>query len=98
MFWKMTTFWNVRAMPSRTMRCGGVRVRSLPSNTMRPSFGRYSRVIKLNSVVLPAPFGPIRPPMSPGLELQSETSASATTPPNRRVTFSTARSAIGFAG
>ena len=39
MFWKRTTFWNVRAIPSRTMRCGGVRVRSLPSNTMRPSFG-----------------------------------------------------------
>ena len=37
--------------------------------------------MQLNSVVLPAPFGPIRPTIEPGSR-SNETPASATTPPN----------------
>src|SRR5205823_1722842 len=48
----------------------------------------------LNAVVLPAPFGPISPTISPS-RASNETRSSATTPPKRRVTFSTERSAIG---
>src|SRR5262245_64772484 len=46
----------------------------------------------LNAVVFPAPFGPIRPAISPSFTV-SETSSSATIPPNRRVTLSSSRSA-----
>ncbi len=47
------------------MPCGGVAVSGRPSNRMRPSLKLYRRDRQLNSVVLPAPFGPIRPVMSP---------------------------------
>src|SRR5215831_20112276 len=40
--------------------------------------------MQLKRVVLPAPFGPIRPTISPG-SMASETSLLATSPPNRRV-------------
>src|SRR5919206_64420 len=45
----------------------------------------------LKHVVLPAPFGPIRPRISPLYRLKL-TSLSATTPPNRSVTWSTSSS------
>src|SRR5687768_14072735 len=44
----------------------------------------------LNNVVLPAPFGPIRPTISPGSTVRS-TASSATSPPKRSVTRSTSR-------
>src|SRR6516165_11839051 len=46
----------------------------------------------LNSVVFPAPFGPIRPTIWPWSTVR-ETSSIATMPPKRRVTLSTASSA-----
>src|SRR5215207_6797842 len=45
----------------------------------------------LKHVVLPAPFGPIRPRISPRL-MEKWTSLSATTPPKRSVTWSISRS------
>src|SRR6202165_655725 len=57
--------WNVRARPS-CARTSGVRlVMSRPSNKTLPDVDRRSPVRQLNSVDLPAPFGPIRPRMSP---------------------------------
>jgi hypothetical protein len=44
--------------------------------------------MQLKSVVLPAPFGPIRPQIAPRAT-SKETSRSAVTPPNRIVTPST---------
>src|SRR5512133_2754759 len=44
----------------------------------------------LKAVVLPAPFGPISPTISPGSAVK-ETASSATIPPKRFVTFSTSR-------
>ena len=85
---KSSTFWNVRAMPRCTTRYVGVRKSDCPSKTRSPDCGLYNRVITLNSVVLPAPFGPIRPTISPGAA-STETSSSATIPPKRRVTCST---------
>ena len=90
------TFWNVRATPRLTTRCTGVRSRSSPSKTTRPSSGLYRRVITLNAVVFPAPLGPISPTISPA-GTSKDTSSSATTPPKRRVTFSTERSAATWA-
>src|SRR5256885_4342390 len=75
------------------MRCGLKRRRSRPSKSTRPPWGRYRRVMTLKSVVLPAPFGPIRPPIWL-CSTVSETSSNATIPPNRRATCSTERSAI----
>src|SRR5215207_6201992 len=53
-------FWNVRPIPSSVTACGGLRVMSVPSNTMRPAVGLYTPVNMLKKVVFPAPFGPIR--------------------------------------
>jgi len=48
--------------------------------------GGYTPVITLNAVVLPAPFGPIRPTSSPTFT-SSEKSATAFSPPKLRQTF-----------
>src|SRR5436190_1354757 len=48
----------------------------------------------LNAVVLPAPFGPISPAISPCFTV-SESSSSARIPPKRRLTLSTSSSATG---
>src|SRR5215211_95804 len=48
----------------------------------------------LNAVVLPAPFGPIRPTIWPS-RTSSETPSRATIPPNRRVTLRSESRAIG---
>src|SRR4051795_9945071 len=46
----------------------------------------------LNAVVLPAPFGPMRPAISPSSTV-SDSSSSARMPPKRRLTLSTSSSA-----
>ena len=89
-----STFWNVRAIPRRTIPCTGVFRSVSPSKSTSPSFGVYSRVITLNAVVLPAPLGPISPTIWPS-GTSSETPSRATIPPNRRVTFRSESRAIG---
>src|SRR5437660_12280011 len=66
---------------------------SRPSNTTSPRLGRCRPLMTLNSVVLPAPFGPIRPVMRLA-SAASATSLTATSPPKRTVTPLTSRSAI----
>src|SRR6266481_8840706 len=57
--------WKVRASPSAA-RASGVRlVMSRPSNSTWPDVDNRSPVRQLKKVDLPAPFGPIRPRMSP---------------------------------
>ena len=51
--------WKVRARPSRTRACCGRWVMSAPRRQIRPALGGSAPVIRLISVVLPAPFGPI---------------------------------------
>ena len=46
-------------MPRRTRRWSGSRVTSWPSKTMRPPLTLLVPVSMWNSVVLPAPLGPI---------------------------------------
>ena len=53
-------FWKVRAMPFSVTDAGSWGSRSPRSDT-EPDVGAYRPVRQLNSVVLPAPFGPIRP-------------------------------------
>src|SRR5882757_3936269 len=57
--------WKVRARP-RCARASGVKlVMSWPSNRTLPEVDNRSPVRQLNKVDLPAPFGPIRPRISP---------------------------------
>src|SRR5258707_952890 len=81
---KLRTTCQVRAMPSRHTRSGLAREMSVPSSTIRPSSGWSEPLMQLNSVVLPAPLGPMSPTISRG-SMVSETSRFATRPPKRLV-------------
>ena len=61
--------WKVRARPSRARSCGGRPARSWPCIVTRPRSGRMRPDRQLNSVVLPAPFGPISATSSPGSQV-----------------------------
>ena len=64
-------FWNVLARPIAVILYGFTpfSFTAFPSfsNSIVPSLGTYTPVNMLNNVVLPAPFGPIRPTSSPSL-------------------------------
>src|SRR5579884_1636252 len=88
--------WNDRPRPSRARRCGDVRVMSSASPstvsvTVPRSAGRKPDTTS-KSVVLPAPFGPMKPSTSPGAT-SNPTSRSAVIPPKRFVTSRTDRRA-----
>src|SRR5215510_5850098 len=71
------------AIFSRTVRP----VMSAPRWKMRPALGGWKPLMMENSVVLPAPFGPIRAVMWPA-SMASETSSTASSPPKRLPTRS----------
>ena len=75
-------FWNVPAMPRSTTSQGRSPVMSSPLNTMRPASGRRILVMSRSSVVLPAPFGPIRPTIWSRLSSKL-TAFTAVRPPKR---------------
>ncbi len=79
-------FWNVRAMPSRLIWNGRRPTSERPPNRMSPELGRYTPVIRLNTLVLPAPFGPISD-TSERLATVAERSPTAVSPPKRNVQF-----------
>ena len=58
--------WNARTMPSRAMRWAAIRCTWRPANVTEPLSARPKPVIALNSVVLPAPFGPMSEATEPG--------------------------------
>src|SRR5205807_8256314 len=68
---------------------------SRSSRYTRPAVGACKPVMTLNSVVLPAPLGPMRPVTRPGSAARS-TSWRAMTPPKRTLTSSTDRSDNAF--
>src|SRR5215467_1782072 len=80
--------WNVRAIPSAVRRWLGHLVTSRLNSTTCPEVAGKIPVIKLNRVVLPAPFGPMMALRSPGMIL-SVTSRTARKPPKL---FESARS------
>ena len=57
-------FWKVRAIPAWFICAVLMPWMSLPSSRMVPWVGWYTLVSRLKTVVLPAPFGPIRPAIS----------------------------------
>src|SRR5580658_1602387 len=86
--------WKVRAMPRRARRWGEVRVMSVPPKWTRPRVGGWRPVITLNSVVLPAPLGPMSPCTLPA-STDTSTSFRAWIPPKRTVICSATSSANG---
>src|SRR6516162_8814864 len=62
---KVCGTWKVRANPSCARISGARRVTSRPSKKTLPDVDDRSPVRQLKKVDLPAPFGPIRPRMSP---------------------------------
>src|SRR6267154_2893810 len=83
--------WKVRARP-RCARASGVRlVMSWPSNRTLPEVDNRSPVRQLNKVDLPAPFGPIRPRMSPCSSV-TEAASTALKLPKAFVTLRASRS------
>src|ERR1019366_905343 len=73
------TIWNVRPMPALQVRSGRKPAMSRPSKTMRPLVGAKTPAMRLKSVVLPAPFGPMSATISPW-STRSDTSETAFRP------------------
>src|SRR5262249_30352298 len=67
-------------MPARQRACGGSLAKSRPSKRIWPAVGDRPPAIRLNSVVLPAPFGPMMPTASP-LALERSRSSATTIDP-----------------
>src|SRR6185312_8268243 len=78
-FGKMLVRWNERPMPMPQMRCGGTPVMSRLSSSTRPALGGKCPVMRLNSVDLPAPFGPMTAAICPSATARL-TSATARKP------------------
>ena len=82
--------WKLRATPSAARWCGRRRVMSCPSKTIDPVSLYSAPEMQLMSVVLPEPFGPIRPRRS-FAPSSSSMPSSATKPPKRLETPLTLR-------
>src|SRR5690625_3485228 len=78
----LIVIWKVRHRPARAIWFGARFWISRPSNMILPRVGFRNPLIRLTSVVLPEPLGPISPKMLPSATV-SETSSSATRPPKR---------------
>src|SRR3954447_5661635 len=65
MFRNRRSVWKVRAIPLVVIVCGARLETTSPSNTIDPESGRKIPVMRLKTVVLPAPLGPITLTISP---------------------------------
>ena len=75
--WRPSGTW---AMPRCGRFAGAIRSRSTPSNSMLPALGLTMPEMVLNSVVLPAPFGPTietNAPASTAIETPCSTGTAA---------------------
>src|SRR6266852_7674363 len=84
--------WKLRASPRRMRLCAACPPMSSPSKRMLPSSFLSVPAMQLTSVLLPEPFGPMRPTRSPGRTMKS-TRSSAVKPPTLLVTPETSSSA-----
>ena len=73
--------WKVRPMPRLMILCGGRPASSWPSNIIEPEVGGKVPESMSKIVLLPEPFGPIRPRNSPCSTL-NDTLLTALKPPN----------------
>ena len=69
-------------MPRLMIRCGAVPAISAPSNSIEPAVGTSVPDSMLKIVLLPEPFGPIRPRISP-CSTRNDTLLTAVKPPKR---------------
>src|ERR1700722_382736 len=83
-------------MPSRHRPAEASRVMSRPANLTWPASGDRSPEIRPNRLVLPAPFGPTIPTVSPALT-ENDRSSAMTTRPNRFVTWSSSSNGLSSA-
>jgi hypothetical protein len=72
--------WKVRARPRRAISCGGFRATCTPSNTISPAVGVRMPLMRLRTVVFPAPLGPNRLVSVPG-STENATLSTARRPP-----------------
>ncbi len=77
--------WKVRLRPSFATRCGPNPLVLRPSTWMVPAVGGITPLIRLNSVLLPEPLGPMTLKISPRFTRRL-TSRTARRPPNALVT------------
>src|SRR3954447_3099314 len=80
--WNGRGIWKVRPMPRLIMLCGARPAISAPANFIEPAVGGKVPESMLKIVLLPEPFGPIRPRISPWSTL-NDTLLTAVKPPNR---------------
>ncbi len=76
--------WNVRTWPMRATLNAGMPERVVPSNVHVPLSGLSNPVSRLNSVVLPAPFGPMSAVIAPRGISRCSTSTAVRPPKVRR--------------
>src|SRR5918993_1038316 len=88
--------WKVRTMPSVATRWAGIPWSFRPSNVHLPMSALSNPVRRLNSVVLPAPLGPMSAVTTPRWTSRWSTSTAAT-PSKRRRTESATRMGSGLA-
>ena len=79
--------WYVRPMPRRQRAAASSLVTFLPAKDTSPLLGASSPEMRPNRLVLPAPFGPTIPTVSPA-PTENDRSSAMTTRPNRFVTWS----------
>src|SRR6266705_2675013 len=87
---KTRTSWNVRPTPRAQTPSGLTPTRLWPRSRMSPASGASAPAMQWKSVVLPEPFGPISPTISPASTVMS-TPASAVSPPKCLATPLTSR-------
>src|SRR5262249_23783972 len=75
--------WNVRAIPRWQILCAGRPVMSSSRNRIEPAVGRSVPAVRLKVVLLPDPFGPMRPTISPS-RTSNDPRLTARNPPKRR--------------
>jgi len=61
----LRTAWKLRVIPASAWRCGGEPVSSTPPSRQRPASGAWKPLMQSMVVLLPEPFGPMRPMMAP---------------------------------
>src|SRR6266478_3568476 len=74
--------WNVRAIPRWQILCAGRPVMSSSWKRIEPAVGRSAPATRLKVVLLPDPFGPMRPTISPS-RTSKDTRLTARKPPKR---------------
>src|SRR3954452_15431286 len=87
--------WKVRTMPMRDTRYAGTPLRLVPLKDQSPWSGRSNPVSRLKNVVLPAPFGPMSPVITPRW-ISTWSTSTAVRPPKVRRTWWATTTGSGF--